>query len=155
MAKTTFKSVDDYITSFPPATQRVLQQVRSAIRRGLPGAEEVISYGIAGYRVHGHVAVYFAGWKKHYSFYPAGIRLIAAFRKELEPYEFNEKGTVRFPVDQPVPARLIAHMATFRADEVKVIAAAKASKKTSKKAAKRPVKQPVKKAVKKVTKKRR
>jgi uncharacterized protein YdhG (YjbR/CyaY superfamily) len=151
MAKTTFKSVDDYIASFPPATQRVLQQVRSAIRRGLPGAEEVISYGIAGYRAHGHVAVYFAGWKEHYSFYPAGTQLIAAFRKQLEPYEFNAKGTVRFPLVEPVPATLLAKMAKFRADEVKLIAAAKASKK----AAKRPVKQPVKKAVKKVTKKRR
>lgn len=133
MAKTVFETVDDYIASHPPATQRVLQQVRAAVRRGVPKADEVISYGIAGYRIHGYVAMHFAGWKQHYSFYPAGAKLVAAFKEDLAPYEVNNKGTVRFPLSEPVPTRLIAKIAKFRANEVAEVAAARAKKKVVKK----------------------
>lgn len=128
MAKTTFRTVDDYIASHPPATQRVLQQVRRAIRRGVPQAEEVISYSIAGYRVHGYAAIYFAGWKAHYSFYPASAKLVSAFKDRLEPYEVNNKGTIRFPLSEPVPVTLIAELAGFRAAEVEALATSKAKK---------------------------
>lgn len=128
VAKATFRTVDDYVASHPPDTQRVLQQVRRAIRRALPKAEEVISYGIAGYRIHGATAIYFAGWKAHYSLYPVGRKLIAAFAQELRPYEVNAKGTARFPLDAPVPATLIANMAKFRAAEVAAAAADTPSK---------------------------
>jgi uncharacterized protein YdhG (YjbR/CyaY superfamily) len=131
MAKTNFTSVDDYIALQPVAAQTVLERVRSAIRKALPKAEEVISYQIPAYKVQGRVALYFAGWKKHYSLYPATRELVAAFKHDLEPYEVNNKGTIRFPLSQPVPVKLIAQIAKFRAKEVAEHTKAKAA--TSKK----------------------
>ena len=61
--------------------------------------------------------IYFAGWKKHYSLYPANTRVVAAFKEELAPYELS-KGTVRFPLSEPVPVKLIADIVKFRAKEV-------------------------------------
>jgi uncharacterized protein YdhG (YjbR/CyaY superfamily) len=117
MAKTDLESVEAYIAAQPAATQRVLARVRSAIRKALPGAEEVISYKIPTYKLPGGTVLYFAGWKEHYSLYPAGDRLVAAFKAELAPYAVN-KGTIRFPLDAPVPAKLIERIAKFRAKEV-------------------------------------
>ena len=127
MAKTDFKSVDDYITSQPEPRRDTLEQVRSAIRKALPGAEEVISYKIPAYKLHGGIVLYFAGWTQHYSLYPAGDRLVAAFKKELAPYELS-KGTIRFPLSEPVPAKLIERIAKFRAKEQRERAKATASK---------------------------
>jgi uncharacterized protein YdhG (YjbR/CyaY superfamily) len=79
----------------------------------------VISYGIPAYRLEGRVAIYFAGWKSHYSIYPANARLVAAFKDDLAPYEVNNKGTIRFPLSEPVPVRLIARLAKFRAQEAR------------------------------------
>jgi uncharacterized protein YdhG (YjbR/CyaY superfamily) len=118
MAKTDFKSVDEYIASQPETVQETLERVRSAIRKALPGAEEVISYQIPAYKVHGRAALYFAGWKKHYSLYPATRHLIEVFGDDLASYEVNDKGTIRFPLSQPVPMRLIGRIAKFRAKEV-------------------------------------
>jgi len=100
------KSVDDYIASQPQAAQVVLERVRTAIRKALPKAEETISYKIPVYKLHGRPVIYFAGWKKHYSLYPSNARLVAAFKDELRPYEV-EKGTIRFPLSDPVPVKLI------------------------------------------------
>jgi uncharacterized protein YdhG (YjbR/CyaY superfamily) len=113
-----FESVDDYIASLPRPAQRALGAVRTTIRKAVPRAEEAISYSIAAFKLHGRVFIFFAGWKEHYSIYPANARLVAAFKKDLAPYEVNNKGTIRFPLDQPVPARLIARIAKFRAKEV-------------------------------------
>lgn len=110
-------TVDEYIAGFPPSTRAVLRRVRAAIRKALPGAEEVISYRMPAYRQHGYVVIYFAGWKQHYSIYPAGARLVAAFRKDLAPYEVNNKGTIRFPLDAPVPTALLGGLAAFMAKE--------------------------------------
>lgn len=118
MAKTDFKSVDAYIASQPAAVQDILESVRSTIRKALPAAEEVISYQIPAYKLHGGTVLYFAGWKKHYSLYPAGQDLVAAFKDELAPYEVNNKGTIRFPLSQPIPVTLIERIAQFRANEV-------------------------------------
>lgn len=118
MAKTNFKSVDQYIASQPEAAQSVLERVRSTIRKAVPRAEEVISYQIAAYELRGRTVLYFAGWKRHYSLYPANARLVAAFKKELAPYEVNNKGTIRFPLSEPVPVKLIERLAKFRAKEV-------------------------------------
>ncbi len=117
MAKTDFKSVDEYIASQPAALQGILGRVRNAIREALPGAEEVISYQIPAYKLRGGRVLFFAGWKQHYSLYPAGERLVAAFRDELASYEVS-KGTIRFPLSQPVPVKLIGRIAKFRAKEV-------------------------------------
>lgn len=116
MAKTDFKSVDEYIATHPEEVQVVLERVRSAIRRALPGAQEAISYQIPTYKLNGSAVLYFAGWKRHYSLYPAGDELVEAFKDDLEPYEVD-KGTIRFPLSRPVPVRLIERIARFRAKE--------------------------------------
>ena len=111
------KSVDEYIASQPEAAQKALKRVRSVIRKAVPAAEEMISYKIAAYKLHGRVMLYFAGWKQHYSLYPATAGLVAAFGDELAPYKLS-KGTIRFPLSDPVPAKLIERIAKFRAKEV-------------------------------------
>ena len=117
MANTDFKSVDEYIASRPEAIQGILGRVRSAIRKALPGAEEVISYQIPAYKLESRVVLYFAGWTQHYSLYPATKQLVATFKEELAPYELRGS-TIRFPLIQPVPVRLIGRIAKFRAEEV-------------------------------------
>lgn len=124
MANTDFKSVDEYIATHPEEVQSVLQRVRSAIRKAVRGAEEVISYQIPAYKVRGGAVLYFAGWKRHYSLYPATGRLVAAFKDDLAPYEVS-KGTIRFPLSQPVPVKLIERIAKFRAKEAAERARAK------------------------------
>jgi uncharacterized protein YdhG (YjbR/CyaY superfamily) len=106
MAKTDVKTVDEYISAQPRAVQSVLKRVRSIIRKAVPAAEEVISYKIPTYKLNGRVMLYFAGWKEHYSLYPSGDNLVAAFKDDLAPYEIS-KGTIRFPLSEPVPVRLI------------------------------------------------
>src|SRR5687767_4070473 len=98
MAKTDFKSVDEYIATHPEVVQAILQRVRTTIRKAVPGAEEVISYQIPAYKLHGGAVIYFAGWKRHFSLYPATGPLVEAFRDDLAPYEVNDKGTIRFPL---------------------------------------------------------
>lgn len=117
MAKTDFKSVDDYIATHPEDVQAILQRVRRAIRKAVPAAEEVISYQIPAYKLRGGAVLYFAGWKAHYSLYPATGRLPTAFKAELPPFTLS-KGTIRFPLSRPVPVKLIERLAKFRANEV-------------------------------------
>jgi uncharacterized protein YdhG (YjbR/CyaY superfamily) len=124
MAKAAFKSVDEYIASRPEETQAILRRVRSIIRRAVPDAEEVISYQIPAYKQHGTYVVYFAGWKQHYSLYPAPDRLVAAFKEDLASYEVS-KGTIRFLLARRVPVRLIEGMAKFLAKEAATRARAK------------------------------
>ena len=116
MARAKPESVDDYIARHPKDVQATLRRVRSVIRGALPGAEEVISYQIPAYRLHDRCVIYFAGWTQHYSLYPASAGLVAAFRKDLEPYPVS-KGTIRFPLGRPVPGTLIARIAKFLAGE--------------------------------------
>jgi uncharacterized protein YdhG (YjbR/CyaY superfamily) len=117
MAKTDFNSVPAYIAAQPAPSQSILKRVRKTIRDAVPAAEELISYKIPTYKLHGRAMLYFAGWKQHYSLYPATDRVVAAFKDELAPYEIR-KGTIRFPLSQPVPVKLIARIAKFRAKEV-------------------------------------
>ena len=124
MAKTGFKSVDEYIATHPKDVQAILQRVRGAIRKAVPGAEESISYQIPTYKMHGERVVYFAGWKQHFSLYPATDLLVEAFKDDLAPYTIS-KGTIRFPLSQPVPVKLIECIAKFRAKEVAESAKAK------------------------------
>src|ERR1700677_2736184 len=116
MGKANFTNVDEYISAQPETVQVVLQLVRSTLRKALPGAEEVISYKIPAYRLHGRIVLYFAGWKQHYSLYPAGERMVAAFKDQLASYKVS-KGTIRFPFSEPVPVKLIERIARFRAEE--------------------------------------
>jgi uncharacterized protein YdhG (YjbR/CyaY superfamily) len=114
--KTHFTSVDDYIDAQPDHVRGVLNEVRNIIRKALPKAEELISYQMPLYTLDGQRVLFFAGWKQHYSLYPAGERLVAEFKGELAPYEIR-KGTIRFPLSEPVPVKLIERIAKFRAKE--------------------------------------
>jgi uncharacterized protein YdhG (YjbR/CyaY superfamily) len=117
MAKINFTSVDDYLELQPWAARGVLETVRGAIRKAVPGAEEVISYQMPAYKLTAGIVIYFAGWKKHYSLYPASAELVEAFKEELAGYEIS-KGTIRFPLSLPVPVKLIGNIVKFRAKEV-------------------------------------
>ena len=117
MAKSNFKTVKDYMAAQPPAARRVLQRVRSTLKKALPGAQEVISYQIPAYKLNGRVVVYFAGWREHFSLYPAIGRLQAAFKDDLRHYEVS-KGTIRFPLSGRIPLKLIERIAKFRAKEI-------------------------------------
>jgi uncharacterized protein YdhG (YjbR/CyaY superfamily) len=117
MAKAHFKSVDDYLAAQPAVAQTALKRVRSTISKALPKAEEVISYNIPAYKQNGRVVLYFAGWKHHYSLYPVNDLLVAAFEDELAAYKIS-KGTIRFPLSQPVPAKLITSIAKFRSKQI-------------------------------------
>lgn len=108
------KNVDEYISSFEPAIQQRLQQLRKAIKKAAPDAEELISYQMPAYKYHG-VLVYFAGYKNHIGFYatPTGH---AAFKKELSMYK-EGKGSVQFSHDQLLPLNLIGRIVKFRIKE--------------------------------------
>jgi uncharacterized protein YdhG (YjbR/CyaY superfamily) len=116
MAKTAFESVDDYIASQPKAVQSVLKRVRRIICKAVPEADELISYQIPTYKLDGRLVIYFAGWRQHYSLYPSDRHLVAAFKDDLAPYLVS-KGTIRFPLSEPVPVKLIERIAKFRAKE--------------------------------------
>jgi uncharacterized protein YdhG (YjbR/CyaY superfamily) len=111
------KPVDEYIAAQPEAAQSALRRVRSTIRKAVPKAEESISYRIPTYKLYGERLLYFAGWKKHYSLYPATKRLLDAFKGDLENVEIV-KSTLQFSFAEPVPVKLIERIAKFRATEV-------------------------------------
>ena len=126
MKRTAPANVAAYIAGFPRPVQSVLKRVRAIIRKSVPGAEEVISYQIPGYKLHGKPVLYFAAFKEHYSLYPSNARLVARFKDKLEGYE-KSKGTIRFPLSEGVPEKLIAQIAKFRAKEVAAAATTKDS----------------------------
>ena len=106
MAKASVGLVDAYIAKQPVAVQPVLQRVRRLIRKVLPEAEETISYQIPTYKLGGQYVVYFAGWKEHWSLYPVTEPVRTKLSSELASYALS-KGTVRFSLADPVPARLV------------------------------------------------
>ena len=117
MAGIKFTTIDEYLASQPKGVQTALKRVRDIIRKAMPGAEEVISYGIPAFRLGGRTVLYLAGWKAHYSLYPSSRALELTFKKELEPYELSHKGTIRFPFSEPLPAKLIENIVKFRVKE--------------------------------------
>jgi uncharacterized protein YdhG (YjbR/CyaY superfamily) len=108
------KNIDAYIKSFPKDVQPILQRVRETIRSAAPKAEEAISYGMPTFRLNGNL-VHFAGYKQHVGFYPTPSG-ITAFKKEISAYKWA-KGSVQFPLDQPIPYTLIKKMTLFRVKE--------------------------------------
>lgn len=122
-------TVDDYLKSFPPKTRALLRQLRKTIIAAAPKAEEVISYGIAGYKYHG-MLIYFAGFANHISVYPAP-RTADEFKKELAAYK-GGKGTVQFPLDKPLPLGLVKRIVKYRMMLNEEKAAAKTNKKQNK-----------------------
>ena len=138
MAKTDFQSVDEYLATRPPAVGAVLERVRRTIRKALPAAEECISYQIPTFKLAGGAAIYFAGWKEHVSLYPVTAELVRVLGDEIAPYVAS-KGTLRFPLSEPIPLRLIGRIAKLRASEtVARQRAKKAPKKPPRKASAAP-----------------
>ena len=101
-----FESVDDYISSFPPEVQTVLQEARKTIHAAAPGLQESISYGIPTFSMEGRPVVYLGGWKKHISIYPIPELDDEALQSNLAPY-LSGMGTAKFGLSQPVPPELI------------------------------------------------
>ncbi|MCP9753346.1 iron chaperone [Ferruginibacter sp. HRS2-29] len=108
------KDVESYITGFPAATQKLLKQLRTTIRKAAPGAEEYIGYQMPAYKFHGPL-VYFAGYERHIGFYP-GASGIENFKKEIAGYK-HAKGSVQFPLDKPLPLDLVKQIVAFRIQE--------------------------------------
>ncbi len=108
-------NMDAYIAAFPENVQKVLEQIRSTVKKAAPGAEETISYGMPAFRYKGRVIIYFAGYKNHIGIYatPSGH---AAFQKELSAYK-QGRGSVQFPLDQPMPLDLIKRIVKFRVNQ--------------------------------------
>jgi uncharacterized protein YdhG (YjbR/CyaY superfamily) len=105
-------SIDAYIEALPAEVQTRLRQIRKEIKKIAPRAEEAISYGIPAFNLNGTYLIYMAGYKKHVSIYPAP-RGVQEFRKELSKYK-GGKGTVQFPLDEPLPMDLIRRIVKYR-----------------------------------------
>ncbi|MBI1729789.1 DUF1801 domain-containing protein [Candidatus Acetothermia bacterium] len=103
--RSSFQSVEEYLAAFPPHTQTLIMSMRRCIKKAAPEAEEVISYQMPAYKYHG-MLVYFAAFKNHIGFYPR-ISGIEAFKRELSVYK-GAKGSVQFPIDEPLPLDLVA-----------------------------------------------
>ena len=104
-----FSSVEDYLDSFPADVRQALEELRSVILQTVDGAQETISYNIPTVRVDGRPVVHYAGWKQHLSLYPVpeGDEDLA---REVAPYVAG-KGTLKFPLDEPLPRDLVARVA--------------------------------------------
>jgi uncharacterized protein YdhG (YjbR/CyaY superfamily) len=106
-----FKSIDEYIATFPLDIQTLLQQLRAVIHEAAPEAEETISYQMPAFRQNG-VLVYFAAFKNHIGFFPTAVG-IEAFKDKLSSYK-TSKGTVQFPLNQPLPLELVGEIVKLR-----------------------------------------
>jgi uncharacterized protein YdhG (YjbR/CyaY superfamily) len=109
-----FKSVDEYIASYPAEVQAKLKAIRQTVIEAAPGASEKISYGMPYYSLNGRL-IYFAAFKNHIGFYPMAA-VIKAFKSDLGDYE-TSKGTIRFPLDKPLPLPLIHRIVEYRVKE--------------------------------------
>ena len=120
-------TIDSYISAAPAEVRPILEEVRATIRKAAPGAEETIKYRLPTFVLHGNL-VHFGAFKNHIGFYatPGGH---AAFRKELSAYE-GAKGSVQFPLKEPMPLDLITRMVKFRVKENMARQAAKPKKRT-------------------------
>jgi uncharacterized protein YdhG (YjbR/CyaY superfamily) len=112
-----FATISEYIAAFPPEVQEKLQNIRTVIRKAAPDAEEAIRYGIPTFRLYGTNLVHFAAFRDHLSFFPTSSG-VEQFRKELSAYELS-KGTIRIPLDKPVPYDLVERITRFRVAEIR------------------------------------
>ena len=120
------KNIDEYIAGFPIEVQQIMQKIRATIHEAAPGAEETISYQIPTFTLHGNL-VHFAAYKRHIGFYPTSSG-IEKFKKEIAAYKWA-KGSVQFPLDQPIPYELISRITAFRVAENTARAESKTKKK--------------------------
>lgn len=111
-----FQTVEAYIASFPEDVQHILQKIRETVQKAVPQAEEVISYNVPAFKYNGWI-LYYSAYKNHFSLsFPPPFTVFDVFKKELAPYE-QSKSAIRFPLDKPVPVKLIKEMAIYRAKE--------------------------------------
>jgi len=115
-SRSTASSIDEYISEFPAEIQKVLEEIRTLIRDVAPDAVETISYAIPTFDLNGKHLVHFAGYAKHVGLYPAPSGM-EVFETELAQYK-HSKGSVQFPLDQPLPADLVRRIVEFRVAEV-------------------------------------
>ncbi len=115
-ARSTAKTIDEYIAEFPAETQRVLQEMRALIKETAPEATETISYAIPTFDLKGRHLVHFAGYARHVGFYPVPSAM-EAFKEELAPYK-SGKGSAQFPLGEPLPVDLIRRIVAFRVGQV-------------------------------------
>jgi uncharacterized protein YdhG (YjbR/CyaY superfamily) len=111
---TKFQTVEEYISTFPPKTKKFLKDIRTTIKQAAPQAEEAISYNMPAFKLHG-MLIWYAGYKEHIGLYPR-TTVIQAFKKDLEGYKLS-KGTIQFPLDQPLPLDLITRIVKYRIKE--------------------------------------
>jgi len=125
--KAGFKSIDEYIATFPEETQKLLEKVRATIKAAAPDAQEKTSYQIAAFELNGRNLVHFAGWKTHIGMYPipSGSE---AFNKEVSKYK-GAKSSLNFPIDKPLPLKLISKIVKLRIADNLEKAEIKSSKK--------------------------
>ncbi|MDD3803476.1 MAG: DUF1801 domain-containing protein [bacterium] len=108
------KTVEEYISLFPKNTRNILESIRQTIKAAAPDAEETISYKMPSYKQNG-ILVYFAAYENHIGFYPTSSG-IEEFKKEISKYKYA-KGSVQFPLNKPIPLKLIAKIVKFRIKE--------------------------------------
>ena len=121
------KTIDEFISQYPPDIQTILQKIRTTIQKSAPGAEEAMAYGIPTFKLNGKNLVHFSAFKEHIGFYPTPSG-IAKFKKELSAYEWA-KGSVKFPLDRSIPYALIGKITQVRVKEVTGQAKEKGKKK--------------------------
>jgi len=109
-----FKTIDEYINTFPEDVRTILNELRQTIKEAAPEAEETINYQMPTFSLHGNL-VHFGAFKDHIGFYPTPTG-IEAFKKELAPYK-GAKGSVQFPIDQPLPLPLLRRIVEYRVKE--------------------------------------
>ena len=112
--KAQFSTVDEYLAVQPNELRATLEQLRKIIKKAAPEAEEVISYQMPAFKLNG-ILVWYAGYNNHYGFYPTS-KAIQVFKDKLTPYEVS-KGTIRFPLNKPVPVKLVTEIVRFRIKE--------------------------------------
>jgi len=111
-----FKTMDEYIKTFPKDVQSILEKMRQTIREAAPEAVETISYQMPTFKLNGKNLVHFAAWKNHIGFYPTSSGT-EAFKKELSRYK-AAKGSVQFPIEKPIPYDLVKKIVGFRMKEI-------------------------------------
>jgi len=114
MKKNRFTTIDEYISSYPENVQEKLQNIRHTIKTLAPNSVETISYQMPTFKLNG-ILVHFAAYKNHIGFYPTPSAIMK-FKKELKKYEFS-KGSIKFPINEPIPMNLIKRIIEFRIKE--------------------------------------
>lgn len=115
--KTQYKTIEEYINTFPQHIQVILAKIRQTIQKAAPDAVETINYGIPAFDVNGKHLVYFAGWKQHISLYPVPEGT-EAFQQKIAPYK-KSRGTIQFPLDKPIPLDIVEEIVRYHIKNLK------------------------------------